>query len=358
MPRKSEVSDLAQQVKHSPRKKAAKKTVHKFCPSGITLMDCASGGGKGIGVFGKILNIVGEESTGKTIMCCEIIAAAKNLLGKKLRWHYDDGENGFTFDSQELYGMDILDPSGEPSRTIEDFELNIHLFMESLEEDEYGIYILDSLDGLSSEAEEDYFDKKLKKAEKGEKLEKGTYNLTKQKEFSAFFRVMSNDISKKKVFLIVISQVRYKIGANLFACQWQRTGGKAMDFYAAGVCWLKVVQKHIKKGRETGNTVLAKMKKNKLWKPHRGCYFDILFDYGVDNIFSNLVFLFDLRTVKGEMKKTIKIDWDEGHLEMTLAAAVQHIEDNGLEDELSQRVVEKWNAIEESISCKDRKRRY
>ena len=78
----------------------------------------------------------------------------------------------------------------------------------------------------------------------------------------------------------------------------------------------------------------------------------------VEALYGGVLFLLFTIGLVFSIYGAIKIDWDEGHLEMTLAAAVQHIEDNGLEDELSQRVVEKWNAIEESISCKDRKRRY
>ncbi len=90
--------------------------------SGSDIFDLALGGGFPIG---KIINIVGDNSTGKTLLSCELIARAKQEYGDKLKWYYDDAETGFSFDTKEMYGFEIMKEECTPSYTVEDFDLNL-----------------------------------------------------------------------------------------------------------------------------------------------------------------------------------------------------------------------------------------
>ena len=387
-------------------------------PTGADLLDMVVGGGQGFGYpVGRIINLVGDKSSGKTFLACEIIAAAYYLFGKKLVWDYDDAESGFTFDTKELYGIEIM-PKDESkrrkSKTVEEFYCNYRDFLEGLTEGQMGIYIMDSLDGLSSEEIQTRGDQRYAKFKKGEKLEKGSYQMASAKFLSQeFFKSVTDLTEKKNALLIIISQTRDKINST-FPMQ-TRAGGRALDFYAHTALWLSTITKVEKKGRAVSVVVKALTKKSKTPRPFRSCVFTLIFDYGLDNVGSNLDFLFDLRGDDGKLKKaassilwagdsceevTVKSlmvflkehgkeeefkedrkrkggltgkgpirDWilqieelqapfrDKFGLIMKRSALIDWIEENGKQQELTEKVRAKWERIEEEIRTK-RKKKY
>lgn len=339
-------------------KKEKKKTPR--IPSGSDLLDLITGGGF---PKGKIVNIVGDNSTGKTFLAIDCIASARKAYGPKLKWRYNDAESGFSFDTEKICGFDIMEGQKKMikelglsprSDTIEEFSLDLDKCLDTLKEDELLIYVVDSLDALSSEAERDYLEKKLKAQEEG-KESKGTYGLEKQKYLGQFFRTMAGKIEDKSCLLIIISQVRENISTFAFSSKYKRMGGKALDFYASFILWLSEVEKHKKKGRAYSVTIRAYAKKAKTERPFRDCLLDIVFAYGIDNIMSNINFLYDLKTDTGKEKKKQKVEWDGK--DYTVPGLISFIEDNNLESELTERVVEKWEEIEASVST-ERKPKY
>jgi RecA/RadA recombinase len=228
--------------------------------------------------------------------------------------------------------------------------------LQALQPGETLFYVVDSLDGLSSLAETGRAKKDRAATKKGEAQE-GTYGMEKQKFLSKFFRLRALELEERRVILLIISQVRYNVSAGLFEPKYQRSGGKGMDFYAGAVYWLHPREKQVKRERVTGVTVLAKNSKNKIGKPFRNVFFDIVFDYGIDNVRSNLISLNDLRTDAGKLKskrEQLTFDGQTGGLE----ALIDYVEKQNKEKELAQAVVDKWMEIEDSISPKDRKRRF
>ncbi len=340
--------EVVKQIKSSSRKS---KPPVEYLSSGATVFDLALGGGYPLK---RIFNLVGDASSGKTLLASEFIASARKILGKKLEWFYDDVEERYSFNTKKLYGFDMLKKDQENSYTIEDFQKKLKDKLSRLKEGKTLVYVLDSFDALTSEAEL----KKEKKKETSDK-EKGSYGLDKQKNLGQFFRLRKTDIAKKKCILIIISQVRMNIGV-MFGPRYYRTGGKAMDHWASTIAWLAEVEKHKKKGRAYGVTCKAQVTKVGNDKPFRECFIDIMFNYGVDDISSNIVFLYDLRTEKGKLKdKATKekcIKWDGK--EYSLRGLIKYIERHNLEEELKQRVIDKWNEIEDSISFTDRKSKY
>ena len=315
--------------------------------TGITLLDCVLGGGLPVG---QIVNIVGDASTGKSFLACEIIAQAKKKLGKKLVWFYDDVENRFNFDTKILYGFDIIHKVQENSYTIEDFSKNLKVQLDALKDDNILIYVLDSFDSLTSEAE-------LKRDSKEQ--DKGTYGLEKVKLFGQYLRLRKKDIKDKNCILIIISQVRENITA-MFGAKYYRTGGKALDHLASVILWLAEVEKLTKKKLTYGISTKIKATKTSNSKPFRSCVIDILFEYGVDDIVSNILYLYDLRTDKGARKEkiaTMVFDWD-GMEFNGLNKLVQYIETNGLEGELRSRVIQSWIEMENEIGLNDRKKKF
>ena len=387
--------------------------------TGCEVLDKLIGGNKNVyGIpAGKFINIVGDKSAGKTFLSNEFIAWAHYNLGKKFKWVYDDCESGYSFNTEELYGFEIMPDNKEDrvhSENVEEAFCNISKFANSLDDNEFGIYVLDSLDGLTSEEDDERAEKRLELYEEGKKLDKGTYATNKQRYLSReFFPQLCSVIENKNVLVIIISQVRENIDVFSFE-KFRRNGGKAMDFYAHTVLWLATCKKILKKETPVGVVVKAKTTKSKTPRPFRECFFSFLYDYGLDNIGTNLDYLFDLRTDKGELnkkanaiqwngdnsfdkkqlkefleeyelygkfensryadadgsdadnmfafiqsKKDYKIKFQEKFGEsMTKEELVAWIEENGIEQELDERVNRKWEDFEDSIRSNRKKKYY
>lgn len=387
--------------------------------TGCEVLDKLLGGNKDVfGVpAGKFINIVGDKSAGKTFLSNEFIAWAKYNLGKKFKWCYDDCESGYSFNTEELYGFEIMPATIEDrvhSENVEDAFCNINNFTESLKKDEFGIYVLDSLDGLTSYEQDERAEERLKAFADGKQLTKGTYGMGKQKYLSQeFFPQLCSIIEKKNVLVIIISQIRENVDMFSFE-KFSRSGGKAMDFYAHTVLWLATVKKILKKETPVGIVVKAKTTKSKTPRPFRECFFSFLYDYGLDSIGTNVDYLFDLRTDKGELnKKAAAIQWngnngfDKKQLKeflteyellekfedskyadadgtdadnmfafiqskkdykakfqekfgetMSRDEVIAWVEENGMEQELEERVNAKWEDFEDSIKSNRKKKYY
>lgn len=302
------------------------RAAKNFAPTGCLLLDLAVGGGKGLGFpFGRIINIVGDKSSGKTFLSWEIIAANFYKYKKHLKWNYDDAESGNTFETESLYGIDLLNHEnhfGKTSNTVEEFDGNTSLFLKEIRsENQMGIYCEDSLDGLSDEDKENQEKVFEKMAITGKSKEgSGSYNTGTASHLSKqYFRTKARKLHKKKVLLLIVSQVRENLNAGLFGKKLYRAGGKAMDFYAHTCLWLYTVCKIKKNNKVIGVVIKAVTEKSKTPRPYRECYFTIYFDYGVDNIGSCLDYLYNLRSEKdGTLLKIAKsIPWDRDGVDKT-----------------------------------------
>jgi recombination protein RecA len=327
-----------------------------YFSTGSTLLDLVVGGGVDMGYSaGSIINIVGDKSTGKTFLANEIIASAYHKYEDKFIWNYDDAESGYTFDSQKLYNMPpICNSNSFKSKTVEDWYCNVRKFLEKIKDDMIGIYVLDSLDGLSSNEILERGDERYKAFKQKKDFDKGSYQMASAKFLSQeFFRGLAGELMEKNVLLIVISQVRDKIGS--FFAQQTRAGGKALDFYAHTALWLSNLQKIEKSNRSIGYVVKAKAKKNKTSRPFREAIISLLFDYGIDNVGSNLDFLFDLRGDSGKIKKcSEKIQWEKEENTYTRDELIDKILNEDLCDLIEKKTIEKWEDIEKLVSSNRR----
>ena len=140
------------EIKDTIMKKKKKAPPAIYYPTGSDLLDMVVGGTNFGYPGGNIINVVGESNSGKTFLVCELIAAAFNKYGNKLKWIYDDCESGFTFDTEELYGFKVIpdEKDRRHSDTVESLYSVTRDFFENLKKDELGIYTVDSLDGLTS----------------------------------------------------------------------------------------------------------------------------------------------------------------------------------------------------------------
>lgn len=293
-----------------------------FLPSGCTLLDCALSDGRGW-PLGKIVNIVGDKSTGKTLLAEEAMA---NFVGAYPLGNicYRESEAAFDVSYAQALGLDTrrvdFGPDGEDSSwaTIEDVfeDLNAYLtkvesvtaerakklreknkrlppkeaLMQARAAAPPCLYIIDSLDALSSASEI------------GRDIREGSYNLGKQKMLGELFRALVRRVRQARVCVMFISQTRARIGPMIRGKQYTRAGGKALDFYASIVLYLSEIGKlHKTVGgikRVTGIRVKARVEKNKITFPFAECIFTIRFRYGIDDELSSFDYLTEVKKLR------------------------------------------------------------
>lgn len=261
-----------------------------FIPSGSTLLDEVLGGGWAVG---RIANVVGDRSAGKTLIAIEAVANFTMMYpGEPV--YYLEAEAAFDEEYAAALGMpveavefvEMYDDNGKADNTVEFLFEHLKELIDARASGalKYSkcLYVIDSLDALSD------------RAEKERDNDQGSYGMGKQKKMSEMFRRIVGELERAGITLLVISQIREKIGVT-FGEKYTRSGGKALDFYCSQVIWLadigKLKRTVRKQERVTGVKVRAKCKKNKVSLPFRECDYSIEFGYGIDNLTSCLEFL-------------------------------------------------------------------
>jgi RecA/RadA recombinase len=353
--------------------KGRSKKQTKYITTGSTIRDLVIGGNTGCMGYkvGSIVNLVGDSSVGKSALAVQTVVANMFALGDKFVYSYDDAENGMSFDIEAMFGTDVplITEDSPHSKTVEDLYVNIRKFEKNIKKGQIGLYILDSLDGLTSKKQKERGDERFKKGEAGKEFTEDTYGLDKQKFLSQeFFPDIATRIDDSNIILLIISQVRDNIKAGLYGKKHIRAGGRALQFYSHTVEWLAEVQKSEMVGEKTGlkagGVVLCETTKSKTPRPYRSGM--IVYDYsiGVDDIASCVDYLYDLRKNKdGSVSKTYtliptkrnKLDWDGELYQRDVLC--DYIYDNELEHTLQTRVIDKWEK-EQATTINRRKPRF
>lgn len=255
-----------------------------FVRTGCAVFDEVLGGGW---VLGRIANIVGDRSSGKTLLAIEACANFHSAYPTgKIK--YAESESAFDETYAEALGMPIgvVDfGHDKPMRTVEDWYNDMVSFLDAREEDKCpGLYILDSFDALSDDAE------------MAREIDKGSFGAGKAKKSGELFRKLVARIECMNVLLIVVSQIRDKLNVT-FGETKTRSGGRALDFYCSHIVWLAEIGK-IKKTiggieRVVGVNVKVNCKKNKVGLPFRSCEYPILFGFGIDDLTACVEWLLD-----------------------------------------------------------------
>lgn len=329
-----------------------------FVPTGSALLNLAlSDRADGGYLTGKIVNVIGDSSSGKTFLCLTTLAeAAHDPKFDNYLLIYDDAEAACEFDFVKLFGQKtadrILPPSLDPdepghSATLTGLQSNLRRLLKG---DKPFIYIQDSLDALTTEAELKHA-ADIQKAHDAGKEAKGTYGMEKAKQASVLLRLIAADIKRTQSLVVVISQTRDNIDPMSFQRK-TRAGGKALTFYVAVEMWLAVAQKlSIKvndKNRNVGVLSRIKISKNKYNGKVREIDTPILYDYGVDDIGACVDFLVS----EGHWSKNANggITAGEFGLTATRTKLLDIVDDKGLVGKLHELTQDVWLSIEEKIS--------
>lgn len=301
--------------------------------SGCTLLDCVIGGGYPLG---RIVNLVGDKSTGKTLLAMEA-AANFHVTYPNGKIIYVESESAFDRGYAQALGMPV-DSTEFVSEvfTVEDFFENLTATLDALDKNTKALYILDSLDALSDRAE----------LERG--ISDGSYGAAKAKKTSELFRRLVQRLETRSVCLVIISQVRDNIGIS-FGKQTKRSGGRALDFYASQVVWLSQIGKTEKQSkgvkRTVGVSIRAKCEKNKIGLPYRSCDFPIRFGYGICDEEASLSWL---GQVKGLDVLGLTSDADVKKFLKDLEALPDEEWRVAVEG-ISDAVKKKWSEVEEGF---------
>lgn len=356
---------LAEQIAADPKPQRGAKglTPDQLYPTGATMLNlCCSGTAKGGYSLGGIVTVPGSSSAGKSMLALTSMAeGVYDPRFKGYKFIRDDAEVSDQFDTGYLFGPEFVKRVESPplgySNTIEDFEHNI---MTVIKKDKHPvIYHLDSLDSLSSTAE---LDKELKKSLAAAKSQaavdaiKGSYGMEKAKILGTILRMVNQELEKTNSLLMIVQQLRAKIGATQWESPWCTSGGEAPFFYSTHQVWLMGAGAIKSEKVEIGNSVNVKVKKNKLTGKKRECRFNIFTDYGVDDIGSMVDWLLEV----GEWKKGEGGNINAGTLMEGLKGTrpadagstgtlIPQIEEHGLIENLRELVEYYWGEREERL---------
>ena len=285
-------------------------------PTGSISLDNALGVG-GL-PKGRVIEIYGPESSGKTTLAIHVIAECQKQGGIAA---FIDAEHAFDSFYAKKLGVNIDELLiSQPDNGEQALEIADNLIRSGA----IDVIVIDSVAALTPKAEIDG--------------EMGDSKMGLQARLmSQAMRKLTATISKTGCCCIFINQLREKLGV-MFGNPETTTGGNALKFYASVRIDIRRIQA-IKDGDQNiGNRVKVKIVKNKVAPPFRVCEFDLMFGEGI----SKLGEIIDLGVEYNVLKKSGSwFSYGESKLAQGREALKQLLKDNEeLCDEIEAKVRE------------------
>lgn len=345
--------------------KAQLRDPNNFIPTGSTMLnlslsDFIDGGWQ----LGRIFNLIGDSSTGKTLLALTTMAEmCQQKRFDKYRLIFDDIEFGCGFDIGNIsptLAKRIEPPQHDKNKTpiysdeVEDLHDNV---LTAIEKGKPFIYVVDSWDALDAADDKKKLQEQRDARKKGTKA-KGSYAMAKAKKASHILRTIKAGIAKTNSILIIISQTRDNIEPMAFEEKY-RSGGRALKFYSWVEAWLGFIGKITSKKIQIGGNSIATITKNRTNGKKRNVKMAIYDEFGVDDISPILDFLIEwndgwTKTDSGSIipqKSFLKGE------KMSRERLIRTIEAKNMEQKLREICQKTWDEREEGLK-KNRKKRY